>query len=334
MRKPSCVQVSAKALDLCFVHVHAPHFDRVYDREVADFRVSQVDCILPIVGIEAHETLQDDQKLTVALRIGPLPTTRFGFEPSPRGCSLRRPRGSSRRAIVPVSPGGRGAVRALHLRSHVRPQEAPPAREMLRRMPRSGLAQRLPQRPWALRTCEPRPSGRPCILRRQWRLRQRPAACRLGRVASWAWLRSVRSGDCSYGPAREWFLATYLGLEYSTPRIRSLLDGARLNLAKSPSVGTHPDSEGVTSTSHVTPTERHYGLGRGLDIWANQPMAVTSRNATVRDFAIFQVKLALDGMNDLVAFNLSIVAPILRFHFWTGSQASLVLLGGAGESPL
>jgi hypothetical protein len=42
-------------------------------------------------------------------------------------------------------------------------------------------------------------------------------------------------------------------------------------------------------------------------------MAVTSRNATVRDFAIFQVKLALDGMNDLVAFNLSIVAPILDF---------------------
>lgn len=46
---------------------------------------------------------------------------------------------------------------------------------------------------------------------------------------------------------------------------------------------------------------------------ANQPMTVTSRNATVRDFSIFQVKLALDGMKDLVAFNLSIVALILDF---------------------
>jgi hypothetical protein len=43
----------------------------------------------------------------------------------------------------------------------------------------------------------------------------------------------------------------------------------------------------------------------------NKPMTVTSRNVTVRDFAIFQLKLFLDGLKDFVAFNLSIVAIIL-----------------------
>jgi hypothetical protein len=56
---------------------------------------------------------------------------------------------------------------------------------------------------------------------------------------------------------------------------------------------------------------------------ANQPMTVTSRNATVRDFAIFQVKLALDGMKDLVAFNLSIVALILDFISGRGRRPRL-----------
>jgi hypothetical protein len=52
-------------------------------------------------------------------------------------------------------------------------------------------------------------------------------------------------------------------------------------------------------------------------------MTVTSRNATVRDFAIFQVKLALDGMKDLVAFNLSIVALILDFISGRGRRPRL-----------
>jgi hypothetical protein len=52
-------------------------------------------------------------------------------------------------------------------------------------------------------------------------------------------------------------------------------------------------------------------------------MTVTSRNATVRDFAIFQVKLALEGMKDLVAFNLSIVALILDFISGRGRRPRL-----------
>ena len=52
-------------------------------------------------------------------------------------------------------------------------------------------------------------------------------------------------------------------------------------------------------------------------------MTVTSRNATLRDFAIFQIKLALDGLKDLVAFNLSIVAIILDFISGRGKRPRL-----------
>jgi hypothetical protein len=55
----------------------------------------------------------------------------------------------------------------------------------------------------------------------------------------------------------------------------------------------------------------------------NKPMTVTSRNATLRDFAIFQIKLALDGLKDLVAFNLSIVAIILDFISGRGKRPRL-----------
>lgn len=40
-------------------------------------------------------------------------------------------------------------------------------------------------------------------------------------------------------------------------------------------------------------------------------MTVTSREVTLRDFAIFQLKLAVDGTKDFVAFWFSIVAIIL-----------------------
>ena len=52
-------------------------------------------------------------------------------------------------------------------------------------------------------------------------------------------------------------------------------------------------------------------------------MTVTSRKVTLRDFAIFQVKLFLDGMKDLVAFNLSIVAIILDFISGRGKRPRL-----------
>ena len=52
-------------------------------------------------------------------------------------------------------------------------------------------------------------------------------------------------------------------------------------------------------------------------------MTVTSRNVTLRDFAIFQIKLALDGLKDLVAFNLSIVAIILDFISGRGKRPRL-----------
>ncbi len=43
----------------------------------------------------------------------------------------------------------------------------------------------------------------------------------------------------------------------------------------------------------------------------HKPMTVTSREVTLRDFAIFQLKLAVDGTKDFVAFWFSIVAIIL-----------------------
>lgn len=52
-------------------------------------------------------------------------------------------------------------------------------------------------------------------------------------------------------------------------------------------------------------------------------MTVTSRSVTVRDFLIFQAKLALDGLGDLVAFNLSIVAIILDFISGRGKRPRL-----------
>ncbi len=55
----------------------------------------------------------------------------------------------------------------------------------------------------------------------------------------------------------------------------------------------------------------------------NTPMTVTSRNATIRDFLIFQVKLALDGFKDLVAFNLSIGAILLDFLSGRGQRPRL-----------
>ncbi len=55
----------------------------------------------------------------------------------------------------------------------------------------------------------------------------------------------------------------------------------------------------------------------------NKPMTVMSRNVTLRDFGIFQTKLFLDGMKDLVAFNLSIVAIVLGFISGRGKRPRL-----------
>ncbi|MDE3014914.1 MAG: hypothetical protein OXU33_12665 [Gemmatimonadota bacterium] len=52
-------------------------------------------------------------------------------------------------------------------------------------------------------------------------------------------------------------------------------------------------------------------------------MTVMSRNVTLRDFGIFQAKLFLDGMKDLVAFNLSIVAIVLDFISGRGKRPRL-----------
>ena len=54
-----------------------------------------------------------------------------------------------------------------------------------------------------------------------------------------------------------------------------------------------------------------------------KPMTVTSRSVTIRDFAIFQAKLFLDGMKDFVAFNLSIVALLLDFISGRGKRPRL-----------
>ncbi|MEX2465975.1 MAG: hypothetical protein WD995_03650 [Gemmatimonadota bacterium] len=50
-------------------------------------------------------------------------------------------------------------------------------------------------------------------------------------------------------------------------------------------------------------------------------MTTASRSVTFRDFAIFQLKLALDGLKDLFVFNLSIVAMVID------------LLRGRGKRP-
>lgn len=52
-------------------------------------------------------------------------------------------------------------------------------------------------------------------------------------------------------------------------------------------------------------------------------MTVTSRRVTARDFAIFQLKLALDGGKDFVAFWLSIGAIILDFIAGRGRRPRL-----------
>ena len=55
----------------------------------------------------------------------------------------------------------------------------------------------------------------------------------------------------------------------------------------------------------------------------NQPMTVTSRGVTLRDFAIFQVKLVLDGTKDFVAFWASIFAIVLDFIAGRGRRPRL-----------
>ena len=52
-------------------------------------------------------------------------------------------------------------------------------------------------------------------------------------------------------------------------------------------------------------------------------MTVTSRGVTVRDFAIFQLKLAVDGTKDFVAFWCSVVAIALDFLAGRGRRPRL-----------
>ena len=56
---------------------------------------------------------------------------------------------------------------------------------------------------------------------------------------------------------------------------------------------------------------------------ANKSMTVTSRGVTVWDFTIFQLKLALDGTKDFVAFGLSVVAIALGFVAGRGLRPRL-----------
>ncbi len=49
-------------------------------------------------------------------------------------------------------------------------------------------------------------------------------------------------------------------------------------------------------------------------------MTVASRNVTFRDFAIFQLKLLLDGFKDILVFNLSIGAMLIDFLSGRGKR--------------
>jgi hypothetical protein len=54
-----------------------------------------------------------------------------------------------------------------------------------------------------------------------------------------------------------------------------------------------------------------------------KPMTVTSRKVALRDFVIFQIKLALDGFKDMVVFGLSIGAIVLDFIAGQGKRPRL-----------
>ena len=54
-----------------------------------------------------------------------------------------------------------------------------------------------------------------------------------------------------------------------------------------------------------------------------KPLTVASRNATLRDFAIFQLKLLLDGAVDLIAFWMSIGAILIDFVAGRGRRPRL-----------
>lgn len=53
------------------------------------------------------------------------------------------------------------------------------------------------------------------------------------------------------------------------------------------------------------------------------PMTMATRSVTLRDFFIFQLKLVLDGLKDVVVFNVSIVAVILDFLSGRGRRPRL-----------
>lgn len=55
----------------------------------------------------------------------------------------------------------------------------------------------------------------------------------------------------------------------------------------------------------------------------NEPMTVTSRSVTLRDFAIFQLKLVLDGSKDFLALWLSVAAIVLDFVAGRGRRPRL-----------
>lgn len=52
-------------------------------------------------------------------------------------------------------------------------------------------------------------------------------------------------------------------------------------------------------------------------------MKVESRTVTLRDFVIFQIKLALDGFKDMLVFGLSIGAIVLDFLSGRGRRPRL-----------
>ena len=54
-----------------------------------------------------------------------------------------------------------------------------------------------------------------------------------------------------------------------------------------------------------------------------KPLTVASRNVTLRDFAIFQIKLVLDGGKDFFAFWASIIAVTLDFIAGRGNRPRL-----------
>jgi hypothetical protein len=77
----------------------------------------------------------------------------------------------------------------------------------------------------------------------------------------------------------------------------------------------------LRSGRHVRTDLDNTRIGPGTDShMPREPVVVASRRVTLRDFMVFQLKLALDGLKDVVVFQVSIVAMVVDFLSGRGER--------------